>query len=437
MATGRSQYGLDCNSKTMAKTQNTLLITIAITLTLIVSTDFWSYLPFQESSIKGFFNVPLLFFFIIIVLTKRSTLKDRSVWDKIVLWVIISYFLSSIPAYFDFGQSLLSSFWACLKASSVYLMYYVLRITKYPQEKLVKIVLGFSIVWVFLELFQQLTYPSFWFSGRYLRQSFIEERMGMMRFYLFGIDFVLIAFSFYLGLVTGKHSLIKSSRNSLTLKYVFLFILTIGIFCYLSRKHMAVAVLAFMMSVLNTSGRKKWIFVSVLGIVGLVGFYLFWTQFSDMNAEMMDQQSRGEDFIRILAANYYLTDFSQSTLYPILGSGMRVADSGLDKAVEYAQEVLHFYQADCGIIGYYSRYGLFGVSAILTFIVFFIKKWNKIESWLRYFFVMRIFLIFFDFWGMWVPGNAAFAVFLYFVHNSTTCNEKLPTTACDRTKIKK
>lgn len=408
----------------MEKSYNIPLISILVFWLLLITTDFWSNLSYQDSGIKGYLSNPLYLLFLLLILANQRRFGNWTIWDYLVLWIIASFFTCSIPAYFDFGQSFVSSFFCGFKTSSVFLFYYVLKVCNYPITKLMKVVSIFCLIWVFLELYQQITYPKFWFSGRYLRQGFIEERMGMMRFYLFGIDFVLFAFSYYLGCFIA--SLSKKARqirlNRLSI-YTMLFVLTVGIFCYLSRKHMAVAIVAFFMPTINLKGSWKWFYVFILSAIGIYLFNNYWENFNEMNSELMDQQGEGEDFVRVMAAIHYLTEFSQSTLYPFLGSGINDGVSGLSKAVDFSQEVMHLYQTDCGIIGYYSRYGLFGVSAILAFFIVFLKNWSQIDLWLKMFFVMKILLLFFDFWGMWLSGNAAFAMFVYAVQKDLSSKQ--------------
>ena len=188
------------------KENTSLHDTIIVTWMLLYSIDFWSNISYLVMDIKGIVSVPLYFYFIFDIIRKRKQIRNWTVWDSVILWIITSLFTCSIPAYFDFGQSFLSSFWVGFKTASLLIFYYFLRVNNFPPIKLIKIITCICIIWVFLELYQQFTYPVFWFNGRYLLRDDIEERMGLMRFYLFGIDLVLIAFSFYLGQVSEVFS---------------------------------------------------------------------------------------------------------------------------------------------------------------------------------------------------------------------------------------
>ena len=80
-----------------------------------------------------------------------------------------------------------------------------------------------------------------------------------------------------------------------------------------------------------------------------------------------------------------------------------------------------------GLIGYFSKFGIIGVSAIIWYIIEFIKQRKYIDSWLIGFFVMKIMLIIFDFWAIWDVGMSAYAIFLYMLHcniNKNLNNQK-------------
>ena len=62
-----------------------------------------------------------------------------------------------------------------------------------------KIVTVFCFIWVAIEIGQQFTYPEYWFLGRQNEWDIVENRMGLWRFYIWGIDFVMLAFAFYAG----------------------------------------------------------------------------------------------------------------------------------------------------------------------------------------------------------------------------------------------
>ena len=351
----------------------------------------------------------------LILVFGRQGYKD-GVFYKMIVWTLISIFISVIPAYLYYGQSLFESIRACTSLSFGLIYYFLLKQWKFPEENLLNIIKWICVIWVVLELGQQITYPRIWFSNTFSRLGEVPERMGLYRVYIWGIDFVMIAFSYYLG---------KMISNGRKKKDVLLFLLFFaGILCYCSRKHILTCLFAIAFSVLQTSGSKKimyGIFVTAIFIFLYVNFY---DTYHEMSTEVQAAQGEGGDFIRFISAKFFLFDYSAEPLYPLWGAGIPGGVGGLFLYTDYLGQDLGIYQADVGIIGYYSMVGLLGVSAIMMYIVKFIKNWRYIDNWFKYFFIMKMFLIVFDFWAIWGVGMFAYAVFLYMLELNIKKNKE-------------
>ena len=269
-----------------------------------------------------------------------------------------------------------------------------------------KYIIILSIIWVIIEIGQQFTYPNYWFTGRPDEGYGIAERMGLYRFYIWGVDFVMIAFAYCVGLLAQREN--KFSINLLCLGIIFL----IGLLCYCSRKHIYVSLLTIgIVSLLIKSKYRNLIrFVFALLVFAII--YNFYADFAEMNEQSIEAQGEGEDFIRFLALDYYLFKFSDSPLYFWLGSGIP-SISELGRVNTYAMDVLKFYRADIGIFGYYSLFGIIGTLPFIFYIWKFLKNWNYIDLWFKLFFIMKLILIVFDFWGNWNVGMMAYVIFLY------------------------
>ena len=290
-------------------------------------------------------------------------------------------------------------------------MSFYLRSLNVEGSLLTKIVTGICVIWVFLELFQQLTYPpNLWFSGRYLiNDKFdVEQRLGLWRFYIWGVDFVMIAFSYWLYSIKDK-----SISISFVVKLLLAIIFTIGLLCYGSRKHIYVTILILGLFGFKGKGFNKYFIMLFIAYFLYVLYNYFYANLAELNEMANKSQGEGEDFIRLIAAKYFLFDFSSSPLYPIFGCGLDFGESKLGHEIHHLADFYGIYQADVGIIGYYSKFGLLGVSAIVMYIVYFIKNWRYIDDWLKSFFIMKNVLIIFDFWAIWDVGMMAYAIFLY------------------------
>lgn len=402
------------------KESNSLFHTILITLSVILMMDMWSYMPYLQTEWKMTYIPRLLFFLFLGIIVFNKRVYKNSDIDKICIWTIITIFVSSIPAYLDYKQTFLSSFSIISYYFYGFLLYFVLRRINFSIISLTKIVCFVSVVWVVLEIGQQFTYPHFWFSGRYLlNDSYLENRMGLWRYYIWGVDFVMLAFALYWGNFIEKYNKSNKKRQTILLAVFFM----VGLMCYGSRKHIYSVIVVFVISFLNVGKRKRWKYLLFLIIVAIFIYTEFYESFVEMNSNIMKAQGDGNDFIRVLASSYFLFDFSDSPLYPLWGAGIGGATGELSIKIDKLADVFGFYQADCGIIGYYSQTGMIGISAILYYIYIVIRDWRYIDYGYRYFFIMKMILILFDFWAMWNVGMAAYAVYLYLLHKNIEKNK--------------
>lgn len=356
------------------------------------------------------FYIGSFIFLLCLVFRKRFVKGEMT---SVVNWTIISATFSIIPALFDWNARMLSFIYGFITTYYGLFFYYLLRIWKLSPNEILRIVCVFCIVWVIIEIGQQFTYPQYWFLGRRNESDYIEDRMGLWRFYIWGVDFVMLAFSYYVGKVFDG----TKANNKITYAIVF----AIGILCYCSRKHIIALLAVCAYGILKTNSKHKWTirFLSIVLLVLL--FFNFYADFSEMNANAMENQGEGEDFIRYLAALFYINDFSDSVLYPLLGTGW--GSQILADRLEYCTDVLKFYRADIGILGYYSTVGLVGVSAILHYIYKVIKNWKYIDMGYQMFFIMKIILIIFDFWMMWAIGIIAYGTYLYLLEENIKSNK--------------
>lgn len=328
-------------------------------------------------------------------------------------WTLITAMCSIIPAFVDWNAQLVSYVYGFLTTYYGIFFYYALKIWKVEPRVIMKIICVFCLVWVFLEIGQQFTYPQYWFLGRQNEYDYIEKRMGLWRFYIWGIDFVMLAFAYY----AGKYFDGVNTKKVIVCALIF----AIGILCYCSRKHIISLLAVCFYGILKTKSKHKWMIRGFSVLLLLLLFFNFYADFNQMNQEQNEAQGSGEDFIRYLAAMFYLNDFSDSVLYPIFGTGW--GSVSLNHRLEYCTGLLKFYRADIGLLGYYSEVGFVGVSAILFYIFKIIRNWKYIDLGYKMFFIMKLFLIIFDFWMMWAVGIMAYGTFLYLLDENIKKNK--------------
>jgi len=403
--------------------KESIVVKILIWLTLLTAIQFWSYIYFDPAFVSG--RLPVLVFIVLfaylLFCKKPSSKKDSNGIERIVIWTLITIFLCVIPASVDYGQSIFQTAVQCMRLSYGLLIFFILKWADVRPKYILRVITIVSLVWVFLELFQQVTYPEFWFSGRYLIDDYVTERMGLWRFYIWGIDFVMLVYAYWLGRFISEE---KNANRKIAL--LVMLVCMAGLLCYCSRKHIYVTIFILVYAMLVAKGNSKYLYGFIILAILYYVYDNFYVSFKEMNEEAINAQGSGEDFIRFMAAEYFISDFSDSPLYPFLGAGMEVKGSPLYYQLDRLKNIfgnLGFYQADVGIIGYYSKFGLVGVSAILWYIYKFIKNWKYIDNWLKYFFIMKMILIIFDFWAIWAVGMTAYAFFLYLLDKNITKNK--------------
>lgn len=384
---------------------------------ILVAINFWSYV---DLDVAVFANRSTVFLFVISSLLILSENKNRrckkDVFHLTMKWTLVTIFISIFPAYFDSGQPLLVSIKTCMSLSFGILYYFLLKKWQYPEEQIIKTLTYICLIWVILEIGQQFTYPKVLFSNALLKIGYVSERMGLYRVYIWGIDFVMIIFSYYLGRTVST----KRTRIDILLLLIFF----VGIMAYCSRKHILTCLITIVFSILNVKGATKWIYLLFVG--SILGFlYInFYDSYHEMNAIAQESQGEGEDFVRFISAKYFLFDYSSSILYPLWGGGIPGGEGNLHNLMERLAD-MRIYQADTGIIGYYSMVGVLGVSAIFMYIFIFLKNWRNIDDWFKYFFIMKLIMIFFDFWAVWGVGMFAYALFIYLLDNNIKKNKAL------------
>lgn len=384
---------------------------------VLVAINFWSYV---DVNVAVFANRSTIFLFVIssllILFENKNRRCKKDVFQLTLKWTLVTVFISIIPAYFDSGQPLLVSLKTCMSLSFGILYYFLLKKWQYPGEQILKILTCICLIWVIFEIGQQFTYPNVFFSSAMLKINHVQERMGLYRVYIWGIDFVMIIFSYYLGRVVST----KRTRIDVLLLFVFF----VGIMAYCSRKHIITCLITIVFSILNVKGSTKWMYLFIVGIL-LGGLYInFYEIYHEMDAIAQESQGEGEDFVRLISAKYFLFDYSSSTLYPLWGGGIPGGEGSLHNFMERLAD-MRIYQADTGIIGYYSMVGVLGVSAIFMYIFIFLKNWRNIDDWFKYFFIMKLIMIFFDFWAVWGVGMFAYALFIYLLDNNIKKNKAL------------
>ena len=393
---------------------------------MLLATSFMSFKPFMNNpSSPILIEVAGIILFIYCFNTIFGLHTHHIIFRKSNVWILFSFFLSMLSSYILYKQGIYQS----LKAISPLLFcccLYFLCIKWHIQENfIIRFLIVFSIVFTTAEMIQQLTYPEMWFNGRPPNETTgrIEQRMGLWRFYIFGIDYCMLACLFCF----------QKTLEGLK-KYLWLLIISfVGIVFFVARKNIFAIISCFIVGILFSSKKSsvynKILFsIFIMAIVIILPIYM-----TDLIAQTTDEIN-DEDFVRYMAANYFIYDFNDSPLYVLFGSGRASGNSQLAQEISYLIEQFRYYKSDCGFIGYYSDFGLFGIAAMLYLIFQIIKNYKFIDSYLLLYLFLRIEISFFDFWGNYPRNFATWFIYLYLIECSINRNKQKQLFFC-RTNI--
>ena len=155
-----------------------------------------------------------------------------------------------------------------------------------------------------------------------------------------------------------------SIEKSLPLLVVFL---GLAGFYFYGTRQFALSALAciFISSLFFEKGRHR---IYVLVFLGAATFIIlnFKDQLFGQYVEMTSEQLKyGVEDIRLLSANFYLTEYWPSKFARLIGNGMAYGPSMYGKEITNINLYLHFYRSDVGIIGAFNQFGLLYIINIL------------------------------------------------------------------------
>lgn len=394
------------HQSTATKWQNYVVLFL-----MLYFTDFMSFKAYEAP--KRMFVFPIVYLCLFLLLRNQDYLNGKTLAGNVKL-IILSFFLSCIPSMFVFGQGVYAALAGQISFLFPLLLYFILHKWNIDEQTLYKYLIRFTVVFAFFEIYQQFTYPTYWFGGRAESEwsGLLEQRMGFWRFYLFGIDYVLLVSMLVFGKILRKDG--KQSRN-----YIYLVCCAVAIYFFLARKDIYATISCIALGALFSSGRGS-IFQKGFIAILLVAAYAF---LSSSMLELNDQTSTelgegSENFIRFIAAEHFMYEFSDSPWYYLFGSGVPGGVNPLHVTISGLVENYHIYQDDCGFVGYFSRFGLFGILAQILILYKIARNYKSIDIGLLLFAILQLELSFFDFWGNNSRNMAAWAIYLYIVDKS-------------------
>lgn len=298
----------------------------------------------------------------------------------IIIIFLFAFNLAIVGAYTFHGQNPGLTFWV-QRYSLFFFAYFFLHAIRFNVKDLERIIFVLGIVYVSFFLIQFVIYPKILFSIR------IQVDRGTTRIFLQGGGYATLAYFMGLYYFTTTQKPIYGIVSLL----FFITLILQG-----TRQNILLIGFATIVYILVSKRVKsKALIMLLLVLLAIPVFYFFQDIFMNLIAVSEKQSAQQGDDIRIKAVKFFLGDFFPSPFAYLIGNG----DSHM--ASRYGMEVFRYkivnglYQSDIGILGDFSKYGVF---FILGVVLIYIKVFNlKLTRfiYIKYYFLisfLRLFL---------------------------------------------
>jgi len=321
-----------------------------------------------------------LLFLMVLGLSVPHMLSERGGLILPVQLVFAGILLSMPMAYLAWGQGIKDTIIITLPYLMWVLFFFLLRVS-FPVKLLEKIVLTYGVIYIVLYFFQLSQSPTVLFGSSMWGDEFIESR-GIVRIIFPGAGIFILAVFIAVNKLTTQRKdrmfwvfMVAMGVLIPVLQVTRQFVIGISmIFLYhflkgqnfFKKSGTVVAFIIVVLFVFNTDTKV---------ITGLI-------EAAQRDIEL------GSDYIRVKAAEYFLTDFSPNLLTRLLGNGAPMW--GLSAYGIYVARLAGYeglYQSDVGIIGMYS---MFGILPVIGYIIIWVKSFTvelpEEYQYVRYYF---------------------------------------------------
>ncbi len=346
---------------------------------LISSVLFFSIIVIPQSLLMGVNIIVtgiILFLLVFSIIYFKDNYTDcpKSITWPIV-FIFLGMFLSMITANVYHRQQVLITMFA-QKDVYFYLFYFLLHYIRPTKSQIIKSITVIGALYLLLFFTQYLIYPRLIIGGR------VSQERGTIRIFFAGGRYALLVYFLLL------HQVLTKKVEFSKIVYILAVFIAVAILSG-TRQMMATVTLTTGLFVLLSKRVKSRVLIMVIMLIGVVCiFFIFQDIFQEIIA-LTQKQSSGGESVRSRAMKFYLGEFMPSKIAYIFGNGAPHGSSMYGVRVNYYKTVLGFYQSDVGIIGDYSRFGVFYVLAVLIFFfkIFFSKLPESLTP-IRYFYLI-------------------------------------------------
>lgn len=322
-------------------------------------------------------------------------------WE--ILLILIAVFTSMFMANSTYNQGFNTTLIA-QRYMYYYLIYYMLHLIKIPDYHLEKIIVAFAVVYAAFYFLQYFAYPTRIFNVR------VSQERGTIRIFQAGIAYLIIAYFMMLN---------KLFKNfSLTDLLLLLFFISIIFLMATRQLIMSILLVSLANVLLSKQVKSKALIILLLALAAIPIVIMAQDVIVNMVTLTQQQSKNIHENARIVAATFFLTEFFPNNLAYITGNGADSSNSTYGILVQSYKNIYGFYQSDVGIIGDFSKFGLFFLIGVIMILVKALKmKMTKNLNYIRYFFITVILLSFTGggFFGDGADSIVAICILLYII----------------------
>lgn len=369
----------------LTQTKSTAFAFIFFLLIFLHSFHYLDYKKF-DPTIGGWVHQILCVLLIGLILINK--IRIRNAYSKnFVLAFLFVPMLSILPAAIERDQPIISSLHAFLFFTVIFIYFFLYKY-RISEKLVIKFILFLAVIRIIITIYQQYTYPSYWFvpPGRSILGSNADEveiRSGIYRF-LISDTFLTMILIFY----SWQKLLIKISFKYITMLVFGL----IGLYLDQSRQFIAstLGILAISPMLNNKSKGKIYpiILVATVFVLIFINFQVLFSDLSDITTDI------DKDYTRITAYDFYLNNYWKGPITVLFGNGLPAYHSNYEIQIGRIQDFDKLFRVDIGIVGGLNQYGIATIVTFISFYVFLFRKyWKKIDLYLRMFLISALFNI--------------------------------------------
>lgn len=331
----------------------------------IFSTNLWA-LSWFDLKIYQIFHLTIMIFLIWNIFKYNKRKNSHQYFSKsFVIALCLLPLLSVYSCKTLHEQSIIASL-TVWRMHLGWLLYFTLWYKKINEQQCIKIICYIGIIYTFITLVQQITYPFAPFGIRTIGSNYsenlfggvVEKRMGFYRFGIEGLQYAIAALFICIAKKIGN-----KYRKFLIL------CLTLGIIACGNRQTMASVFIAYCYYLLYRNNVKhKLLYIIFISSIIFILYSYRTTLFGSL-ANVAEDLESGRSFSYI----YYFNEYISNPLSIICGNGVGHASSS------YGSETIYFNNrmvvlADTGMLSTLYYWGLIYVLTYIIAILRFLKN---------------------------------------------------------------